>query len=110
MLDAFGANGCYADREVTWHWDCHRCGQRVRRVHVVHPPLECAACGHPMQSPLERASGLTAAELADLNGGRPPTLADLGMGDETIVRCTTGYGKVAWIELEQLENNCHVAS
>jgi hypothetical protein len=113
MLEHVGSGGCYADRPVAWRWHCQTCGQIVRRVHVVHPALECAVCGQRRQPALEQASGLTAAELTDLNEGETPTLAAMGLGGETIVRCTAPNGAVVWVEVEgtcKVEEKCNVTS
>lgn len=100
LLSCVGANACYLDRELAWVWHCRRCGRSAQRVHTVHPAALCGACSGRMQAGLERASGLTAAEVAELDG-RAPTLADLGLAEETLLRCLAGSGEVVWVELER---------
>jgi len=99
LLSRVGAGACYADREVAWTWRCRRCGTSAQRVHTVHPAATCALCGATMRAGLERASGLTAAELAEFHRG-PLTLADIGLAGETLIRCATEIGAVVWIQLE----------
>jgi hypothetical protein len=100
LLRQVGPDSCYADRELAWVWHCGRCGKSAQRVHAVHPPAFCEACRAVMQAGLERASGLTAAELAGLHGS-PPTLTDLGLAEETLIRCLTSSGALVWVELER---------
>jgi hypothetical protein len=55
-----------------------------------------------MHAGFERASDLTLAELQKLVGpSRLPTLTDLGLVTETIIRCTTAEGRVMWARLEE---------
>ncbi|MGA2068500.1 MAG: hypothetical protein ABSG86_26235 [Thermoguttaceae bacterium] len=99
LLSRVGPGACYADRELGWAWHCPRCGASAGRVHTIHPAASCAVCGAGMQAGLERASGLTAAELADLHHG-PLLLTDIGLAEETLLRCIAGSGAVVWIHLE----------
>jgi len=101
LLDrAGGATACYADREVAWRWWCERCGGWVQRVHVVYPAAHCAGCGMEMRAGLERVSGLTAAELERLQGAAL-TLAAMGLGGETLLRCFAPDGGVVWLQWEE---------
>jgi hypothetical protein len=100
LLSQVGPDSCYADRELAWVWHCGRCGESAQRVHAVHPPAFCKACRAVMRAGLERASGLTAAELAELHGS-PPTLSDLGLGEETLIRCVTEASALVWAEFER---------
>jgi hypothetical protein len=52
-----------------------------------------------MKAGWERASGLTAAELEELHGG-PLTLHEIGMKDETLVRCAGADRELIWLHLE----------
>ena len=57
------------------------------------------AGGEAMAAGFERAGGLTAAEVAGLNAGRDPTLAQMGLARETILRCATARGETVWVQL-----------
>jgi hypothetical protein len=53
-----------------------------------------------MEAGLERASGLSGVDLMRLNGGRPMTLATLGLAEERILRLTGAEGNVIWLQVE----------
>jgi hypothetical protein len=102
MLDAVGMGAAYADRALAWTWHCPECGNAVGRLHVTCPPRRCSGCDGLMVPSVEQASGLTVDDIADLGGDVTGTLAELGLGSETLVRCATSAGEITWIELEEL--------
>ena len=101
ILQLAGNDVCYADRDLAWVWECNRCGRTEHaRVHTVHPPAECRACGVAMRPAVERVSGLTADQLVEFHGGRDLTLAEMGLAAERIIRLVeAATGNIVWVHL-----------
>ncbi len=95
-----GPGARYADRDIAWMWRCRQCNGQAKFLHVVHPAATCPKCGMAMVAGLERASGLSVDELIRLSGGRPLTLARLGLEQERILRLTGADGSLIWLQLE----------
>jgi hypothetical protein len=103
LLARVGRLSRYADRPLAWgsSWSCHVCRRQVApRLHTVHPAPICTACSHALQAGFAQVSGLTSAELRELAGGPAPTLAELGLRDERILRTISADGTVRWVTLE----------
>ncbi len=100
LLAQAGEGARYADRDIAWKWRCGQCNGQAKFVHVVHPTATCPKCGVAMVAGLERASGLSGDELIRLNGGRPITLAKLGLEEERVLRLTGADGNVIWLQVD----------
>jgi hypothetical protein len=97
LLERLGECGRYEDRELAWNWICERCQQMQQRLHTVFPPLACDACGSRMFAGPQRVSGLKATEIQEL-GGAELSLRNLGLGNETVLRCSV-QGELTWLML-----------
>lgn len=97
LLERLGGDARYADRELAWNWVCERCQRMQRRLHTVFPPTACDACRSRMLAGPQRASGLKATEIQEL-GGAELSLRDLGLGHETVLRCSV-QGELTWLML-----------
>jgi hypothetical protein len=100
MLTASGADIRYADRLLAWTWECPGCGRSSHQLHVIRPRLRCAKCGGQMTPGFEQVTGLSAQDLERLSGpAGVPTLEQVGLGHERVIRCTAGTGDLLWVHV-----------